>query len=179
MDSLGQKIASALTGNPTVSELGVVLGEAVDTLNRKTALLQDMEAATLDPLLSTDEARQKRGALEDERFNLARLQSSVTALDTRLDELQKAERIEKERAAFELALERQVAAAERLRERYPVLATELASILQECREADRLAANLTGKHCAGLAGWPGIVDPLAGVKLPMPDAARRYHWPIR
>ena len=171
--ALGQRIAGALTSQITSAELAAVLNDAsqADAAARKA--YEAAEGKALDPLTPADELPALRTAMEDARFLRDRLARGTSSLNDRLEEVLAAERLAEGDQKRAEALALQEAAAARLRVRYPLLAAEMAAIMQECAEVDS-AEGLTGTTSFQLAGWRNAVR---SVRIPKLDEERGYVWP--
>lgn len=176
---IDDRIRAALNSPASSAEIAIVIHDASQAAAEATRAIQSSEKAALDPATPAQELPAARKALDDATFLHARLSKALDDLNTRFEAVLAAEQADDEKARHAAALARQEAAAVRLKERYPVLAAELADILQACEAADRAGARITGKTCRVLAGWSVRNNPVERVKLPKPGQEGQRVWPTR
>lgn len=176
---LENRIADALTADLSSEELQKLLREVERADEEAQELSRKSRDAALDPKIRPGAVSAHRRQMEDAQFQSDRMRQAAKTLRERLDEVLCQEQAARESHLMEEATKRQEAAAAMLRERYPVLAAELADLLKECAEADAQCRRLTKKHVYILAGWDPLNNPGMGIKLPVPGPAGRYFWPAR
>ena len=177
MTDLSIRIANALQGALPSSEMASILEEAMAAVGVAREAYAQAEAVALDPLTEPDQVATARRTMDDAKFSMDRLANGVAALNKRFDEVLKAEEAAAWQVAMDAAEKRQRAAADRLRDRYPELAAEIADILAECAAADRQVDRRAGRfRVVVLVFWPGMRNPLEAIKLPMPTGRA---WPSK
>lgn len=173
------RIAQALSEPLPSGDLAALLEDATREADAAREEFARAEAAALDPRSDPEAVAVARKAMDDARFRCDRIANAVSALNSRLDDVINREREAARSERRGAAEKRQMAAAQVLRDRYPVLAAELVEILEECQAADRAAhqVGLQG-HSFVMAGWSSFRNPGASVRLPHPDD-RPHIWPRR
>lgn len=190
MTDLDNRIAAALAGNPASGDLAQLAEDAAKALADARAVHDEAKRRALDPKTLADDATAARREMEDARFRQERLSNALAELNDRLTRAVEAERAAEAAERLDAAEARQRMAADLLRDRYPILAAEIADILAECRAADQDVQRSGGRtQSAILAGYtPNSIasrdsDPLTFTKLAAPRAAfperRGTFWPIR
>lgn len=171
--ALDQRVVEGLTSKMTSGDIAAILHDATQADAAAHKAFEQAESKALDPLTSACELPVLRKAMEDAKFTRDRLARATLSLNERLEKALAAERKADAECQRAEALALQEAAAGRLRDRYPILAVEMAAIMEECAEVDR-AERLTGTTSFRLAGWRNAVR---SVRLPKPDDERGYVWP--
>lgn len=190
MTDLGNRIAAALAGNPASSELAKLAEDAAKALADAHAAHDGAKRSALDPKTPAYDATAARREMEDARFRQERLSNAIAELNDRLTRVIEAERAAEAAERLDAAEARQRMAADLLRDRYPVLAAEIADILAECKAADQGVRHAGGRtQSVILAGYtPNDIgrrdsNPLTFTQLAAPWATfperRGTFWPIR
>lgn len=190
MNDLYNRIAEALAGNPASGNLAQLAQEAGKALAEANAAHDAAKRRALDPKTPANVVGTSRREMEDARFRADRLSNAVTELNDRLTRAIEAERAAEAAERLDVAEQRQRAGAELLRDRYPILAAEIADILAECKAADQDVRRAGGRsQSVIIAGYtPNSIghrdsNPLTFTQLAAPRAAfperRGTFWPIR
>ncbi|GJD52705.1 hypothetical protein OPKNFCMD_5471 [Methylobacterium crusticola] len=140
MSSLSDRIAAALTGSPSSGEIAALIAEAAQAAVGLKADRERAERDALDPRLSEDAVDRARTDMERAAFADRRLATGLEALNGGLAKARRREDEARRRQTYAEALEARDAAAAALRERYPVLAGELAALMRQVVDADRIVA---------------------------------------
>lgn len=128
---LSDRVRAALS-EPTTSDAVKALIEAAGfELESVRQRLQAAKAKAVDPMSPDAEAAEARREHHDLGFEEERQTSSIARLKHRLAAVIEDEAEERRRVAYEALKKDHGALADKLRERYPALAQELAGILSE------------------------------------------------
>ncbi len=147
------------------------------------------EAMALDPLVPASVAEDARSQMERLSFSRRRVTAQEEALKRRVAELQTSEERASREAELEAAITERDAIAAQMRERYPVLAQELASLFaailaNESRLADAgrpcESAEAMARGCPGnFMSSAGPVDRLTSTRLLALDPREQAVWRSR
>lgn len=195
---LEKRITSALRSSSRLADVETTIGDVETEIDATEARLAGEQARSIDPALSTPEAREARNAVADLEHDLRRLSASLELLRARRQAILDDDSYEKRRARYEAARAERDDLAEHIRVRYPELALELAELAEriiasdaECaavsndrpRGAPELAsAEQLARGYAGLGSWfSARIEPvtrLIDIQLPLLNAPGNL-WPVR
>ncbi|GLT02998.1 hypothetical protein GCM10007897_44360 [Sphingobium jiangsuense] len=182
--SLEKRITSALRSSSRLKDVEGVIAEVKDAMANAAEDQAVEEARSIDPALSTAEAREARNNAADLAHDVRRLEASLGQLRERRQAIQDDESYEQRRQRFAAAKAERDELAALIRARYPVLAMELLEMVRriEANDAEIVEVNkarprgekslLSAEHVArGLPGytWRNMepVTRLADATLPI------------
>lgn len=138
--ALADAVRRALTEPTPANEIAAVLDrvqQAEDAANRDLRLA---EAQALDPLLDADAVGQAWNQAEESKLAARRWAKAVEVLQVRLVDVREVEREAQREKRFTEAVRLRDAVEKDLRERFPALAVELATLLERLEAAERAVA---------------------------------------
>jgi hypothetical protein len=157
---LKARIHEALTGSLTREDVAAVLSASRQALDKAEAEIAQLQKASLDPLVVPDKADANRDAWERTRFERDRIAAAITALEQRVAQLSRIDAEANKRNAYQVAKAERDALAADLRERYPVLADEIVSLLVRLQASDARLETVNRALPDGEA-WLGSAEAVA------------------
>lgn len=192
---LDQRIASAFSDGAKSGEVATLIKDTNVAAKSAAELAEQTRIRALDPTLSANDVVGARCAMDDAAFRRDRLQTALTKLAERLEQLKDQEENERRQIAYDkVATERDVL-AQQLADLYPAFAQKLAELCARVaasdREIDHINKNMLPKGAArllevecvarGLPGW--IVNTMqvsrviGSLRLPPWHPRTTYFWP--
>lgn len=175
---LNDQINSALGGSSRLKDVEAVIAAAQAKLGHLKTEIATAEARSIDPAVTTLQAREARDLAADLAHDIRRLGASLTALEQRRQSLLADESYEERRRHYAAAREARDNLVERVRIRYPAIALELLQLVEDlaANEAECAAVNAArpkgepllesaealARDCAG--NWYRGVTPVARLK---------------
>lgn len=195
---LEKRITSALRSSSRLADVETTIGDVETEIDATEARLAGEQARSIDPALSTPEARDARNAVADLEHDLRRLGASLDLLRGRRQAILDDDSYAKRRARYEAARAERDDLAEHIRARYPELALELAELAEriiasdaECAavnndrprgEPELASAEQIARGYTASGSWEGAYyNPalrLIDIKLPLLNAPGNL-WPAR
>ena len=181
--SMEKRITSALRSSSRLKDVESVIVEVQTAISKATDDLAAAEARSLDPALTTPEAREARNNAADLAHDIRRLNASEEQLVERRQAILSDEAYAERRNKFQAAKEERDALVSLLRSRYPALALELLTLVKriaandielqavnQCKPRDEdnlVSAEFIARGCNGIS-W-GNLEPfwrIADASLP-------------
>ena len=152
---LSERIAAAITGKVTAADVTGLITEASAALSKSKTRYDEAERVSLDPLATDDDVT----AAADEVIRLGlmirRQQQALQQLDARLTKATADEATAERKAKHAAATRLRDEASSAMREKYPLLAGELAALMRQVVEAEAA--------CQAAGIWPTVEMTVRGV----------------
>ncbi len=177
--SLDKRINAALRSAARLADVESVIGDVETEIAETTKRFDAETARSVDPALTTPEAREARNNAADLEHDIRRLNASLGMLQETRDRLisegQEAER----KARYEAARAKRDALAVHIRARYPQIAMELVEMIKQIAESDAecrsVSPRLESAEIVARGGshmWPegrglGEVKRLSTISMPL------------
>src|ERR1700722_13411058 len=158
MNTLGERIAKALTGPIKSDELSTLVADVEVAIEQATELVVKERENALDPLIVLD-ANKARATIEVAEFERDRLRNAVLPLQEKLIEVQMAERRTKWEPEYAATKVQRDECATHFAELYPKLVGELVDLFRRVDAIDAECARVNG------IAPRGEVRRLVGVEL--------------
>jgi hypothetical protein len=158
MNTLGERIAKALTDPIKSDELSTLIADVEVAIEQTSELVLKERKKALDPLIVLD-ANKARAAIEVAEFERDRLRNAMLPLQEKLIEVQMAEHRTKWEPEYATAKAQRDECATHFAELYPKLVGELVDLFRRVDAVDAECARVNG------IAPGGEVRRLAGVEL--------------
>ena len=150
--SLDERIAAAFGDGAKSEDVAALIKEAKAASLSCNDTAESARKRALDPVLSVNDVADARRQMEDAAFRCDRLQTAVTRLRERLEEVKAQEEDQQRQLVYErVKAERDKLAAE-LSEIYPAFANKLADLLPRIAANDREIEYINGHALPSGAG---------------------------
>jgi len=167
--SLDNRINSALRSAARLKDVESVI-EAVGTEIAATQVKLDTEnARSIDPALTTPQAREARNNAADLEHDIRRLNASLGMLQEKRDRIISEDEESRRQAQYEEAKAERDAVARLIRERYPHIASELLALVKRIDASNALCDNANRQRPAGVASLAQAEELARGAS---------YYWPM-
>lgn len=186
---LENRITAALRSSSRIKDVESTIADVEAEIGSTQKKYDGEQARSIDPALTTSEAREARNNAADFEHDIRRLNASLDLLKARrqaiLDDESYALRMER----YNLAAKERDELVAIIRERYPLIVLELISLIEridandtECQSVNRdrprekpilVSAEAIGRGCPGNFYWDmskggGPVHRLSQISLPLP-----------
>lgn len=177
--SLDKRINGALRSAARLKDVETVISDVEAEIASTTTRFNAETTRSVDPALTTPEARDARNNAADLEHDIRRLNASLGMLQETRDRIINDDREAQRKARYDAAKAKRDALAHHIRTRYPVIAMELVDMVRQIAESDAecRAVSLgleSAEYLARGCGhtWPndrglGEVARLSTIKLPL------------
>jgi hypothetical protein len=192
MNTLDQRITSALTSDITSTDLATIIGEVEAAIVEAAKTAATVREQALDPILMPD-PNKARAATEAASFNVARLKATLPRLKQRHREIETAEHVASWEADCDRVEVMRDAAAKKFA-KYPELVAQIVDLLRDAEQVDKevwrvnISApsgpyrHLVAVECAarGIPAFSSSEPQISkGVQLPDYERSTQMAWPVR
>ena len=185
--SLDKRINAALRSAARLADVESVIGDVETEIAATTKRFDAETARSVDPALTTPEAREARNNAADLEHDIRRLNASLGMLQETRDRLISEGKEAERKARYEAAKAKRDALAVHIRTRYPEIAMELLDMARQIAESDAEckavnpsldSAEYLARECGyywrsdGTSSTP--VDRIGDIKLPLLGQSGQY-----
>lgn len=149
MMSLEKRITKALHASSRLRDVETLISEVDELIEQAEIAQQEADAKSVDPALTTAEAREARNQAADFAHDVRRLGASLSALKDRRTAILEDSEYEERQQRFAAARAERDELIGVIRARYPVLALEIYQIAQRIQASDQELAEVNKRRPRG------------------------------
>lgn len=185
--SLDKRINAALRSAARLNDVEGVISDVEAEIGATTRRFNAETTRSVDPALTTPEAREARNTAADLEHDIRRLNASLGMLQETRDRLISEGREAERKARYEAAKVKRDALALQIRTRYPALAMELVDMARQIAESDaeckavsppldsaEYLARACGYYWKSDGSSSAPVDRIGEIKLPLLGQSGQY-----